>query len=211
MRTDLVPKDELQNETLQRSVLIEAEYFRLHSLINKLDIFMYGTLLDSALKIKLNEFYGKQNQRWELIYKASRDGFDANAFHTRCNNQGPTMTIVLSNNNYLFEGYASVPWTSSRSYGNDTTAFLFTLTNPHNIPPTKYFINPGNVANAVFHHSSYGPYFGSGALSLTNNSNSSKSNIGFPNVYIDTTRKGNTTFTGANTFITSDIEVFKLA
>ncbi|CAF5083634.1 unnamed protein product, partial [Rotaria sp. Silwood1] len=62
---------------------------------------------------------------------ASRDGFDANAFHSRCNNKGPTMTIIQSNNNYLFGDYTAIPWTSDNSYKNDITAFLFTLTNPH--------------------------------------------------------------------------------
>jgi hypothetical protein len=61
----------------------------------------------------------------------------------------------------------------------------------------------------LYHHSSYGPLFGSGPdLQLANNSNSS---IGFRVTYTDTTGKGNTTFTGANTFITSEIEIFKLA
>jgi hypothetical protein len=211
LRTDLVPKDVMKNESLHKSVLIEAEYFRLHSLIKKLDLFVGGTLLTIGLGKKLNEFYGKQDQRWTLIYKASRDGFDANAFHTHCNNKGPTITIVQSNTGYLFGGYTAVAWTSDGNYKNDTTAFLFTLTNPHNIPSTKYPINPGNAGNAVYHHSGYGPTFGSGHdLHLVANSNSSNSSIGFPNGYIDTTGKGKNTFTGSSSFLTFDIEVFKL-
>ncbi|CAF4311702.1 unnamed protein product, partial [Rotaria sordida] len=134
----------MKDETLFDSLLIEAEYFCLHSLIDKLTeiLFPNGTLLQKEHQKKLNEFYGKTNQRWELIYKATHDGFDANTFHSRCNNKGPTMTIIQSNNNYLFGGYTAIPWTSEGdSYKNDTTAFLFTLTNPHNIPPTKYLIN----------------------------------------------------------------------
>jgi hypothetical protein len=210
LRTDLVPKDVIKSASLHQRVLIEAEYFRLHSLIKKLDLFVGGTLLTIAFGKKLNEFYGKPEQRWELIYKASRDGFDANAFHTRCNNQGPTFTIIQSNTGFLFGGYTAVAWTSDGNYKNDTTAFLFTLINPHGILSTKYLINPGNAGNAVYHHSSYGPYFGSGAISLSNNSNSSNSSIGFPNAYIDTTGKGSATFTGPSTFLTSEIEVFKL-
>ncbi|CAF4312820.1 unnamed protein product, partial [Rotaria sordida] len=170
----------MKDETLFNSLLIEAEYFRLHSLIDKLTEipFPNGTLLQKEHQKKLNEFYGKTNQRWELIYKATRDGFDANTFHSRCNNKGPTMTIIQSNNNYLFGGYTTIPWTSDDSYKNDTTAFLFTLTNPHNIPPTKYLINPGNAANTVFHHNSYGPYFGAGPdMYLANGSNWNNSSL----------------------------------
>jgi hypothetical protein len=213
LRTDIVPNNVWKDETILHSVLIESQYFRLHALSDILTGFSNGTLLQLEHKKKLNEFYGKMHQQWELIYKASRDGFNANAFHTRCNNKGPTMTIIQSNNNYLFGGYTSIPWTSDNSYKNDTTAFLFTLTNPHDIPPTKYLLNPDKTGNAVNHTSSYGPTFGGGHdIHLANASNSNKSSYSnFPTAYTDTTGKGNATFTGARNFTTSDIEVFKLA
>jgi hypothetical protein len=163
--------------------------------------------------MKLNDFYNNWNQNWLLIYKASRDGFDANAFHSRCDNKGPTMTIIRSNNNYLFGGYTSVAWTSTSAYKNDTNAFLFTLTNPHNIPPTKYQIDSTKAANAVYHLGSCASIFG-GCLDLVLHANSNSNNSShttFPYKYIDTTGKGNNTFTGAKNFTTSDIEVFKLA
>ncbi|CAF3659459.1 unnamed protein product [Rotaria sordida] len=214
-RTQTVPPNVMKDQTLFDSLLIEAEYFRLHSLIDKLTEipFPNGTLLQKEHCKKLNEFYGKTNQRWELIYKATRDGFDADIFHSRCNNKGPTMTIIQSNNNYLFGGYTTIPWTSDGSYKNDTTAFLFTLTNPHNLPPTKYLINPGNAGNAVYHNSGYGPTFGTGHdIHLANYSNSNNSSFtNFNHGYLDTTGKRNNTFTGARNFTTSDIEVFKLA
>ncbi|CAF3572370.1 unnamed protein product [Rotaria sp. Silwood1] len=67
--------------------------------------------------------------------------------------------------------------------------------------------------SAVYHHSAYGPTFGSGHdIYLANVSNSNNSSyIGFPSGYVDTTGKGNNTFTGARNFTTSDIEVYKLA
>jgi hypothetical protein len=208
LRTNKVPNDILNNESLCDLLITEAEYFRLHALIDILAIFSNGTLLQHEHKTKLNEFYGKINQRWELIYKASRDGFDANAFHTRCDNKGPTMTIIQSNNNYLFGGYTSIPWTSDGSYKNDTTAFLFTLTNPHNIPPTKYLIKLGGT-KAVYHNGGYGPTFGGGHdIHLANASNSNYTN--FSKHYTDTTGQGNNTFTGARDFTTADIEVFQL-
>jgi hypothetical protein len=213
LRTNVVPPNVMKDETLLHSILLEAEYFRLHHLASVLAAFPNGTLLQPEQKVKLNEFYGKTIQRWELIYKASRDGFDGNAFHSRCNNKGPTMTIIRSNNNYLFGGYTAIPWSSDGTYKSDTTAFLFTLTNPHNIPPTKYLIKPANVGNAVHHNGTYGPTFGSGHdMNLANASNSNNSSYtNFPAGFDDTTGKGNNTFTGARNFTTTDIEVFKLA
>ena len=143
LRTNEVSEDLLQDEILRHNLLIEARFFRLPHLVNILEAaekaaieaekaeiekqrsFPNSTLLTIEHKKKLYELYGKQDQRWELIYKASRDGFDANAFHTHCNNQGPTMTIVQSNNGYLFGGYTGLAWTSDGTYKNDTTAFVY--------------------------------------------------------------------------------------
>ncbi|CAF3624124.1 unnamed protein product [Rotaria socialis] len=214
-RTNTVPTNVLKDETLITSLIIEVEYFRLKSLLDILmgTFFPNGTLLKLEHKKKLNDFYGKTNQQWELIYKATRDGFDANAFHSHCTDKGPTITIIQSNNNYLFGGYTAIPWTSSdRSYKSDTTAFLFSLTNPHSIPPTKYLINSARAQSAVYHSSNYGPAFGGGHdINIANGSNANSSSTSFPHTYLDTTGKGNNTFTGTRTFTTSDIEVFKLA
>ncbi|CAF3707380.1 unnamed protein product [Rotaria socialis] len=215
LRTNAVPINVMKDETLLTSLMIEAEYFRLKNLLDILmdTLFPNETLLKFEHKKKLNDFYGKTNQQWELIYKATRDGFDANTFHSHCNDKGPTITIIQSNNNYLFGGYTAIPWTSDNSYKSDTTAFLFTLTNPHNIPPAKYLIDTSKTVYTVNHTSGYGPTFGGGHdihLAHANDANNS-SYTNFPYTYLDTTGKGNNTFTGARNFTTSDIEVFKLA
>ncbi|CAF1464475.1 unnamed protein product [Adineta steineri] len=124
LRTNLVLNNVMKDEILRYSLLIEAEYFRLHTLIDILAFFSKGTLLQMEHSKKLNEFYGNTNQQWELIYKATRDGFTGNAFHSCCDNKGPTMTIIHSNNNYLFGGYTSISWTSNSSENNDTKAFF---------------------------------------------------------------------------------------
>ena len=219
-RTDFVPSEIMTNETHRQKLLIEAKYFHLHKLIEILTepgrpsttFLNSGTLLSDEQRTLLFEFSGKTQKNSQLLYKATRDGFDANAFHNRCNNQGATITIIRSNNGYLFGGYASVPWTSSGSYMADDKAFLFTLINPHNIPPTKYILKPANIASAVYHHSSYGPTFGSGHdLNICANSNSTNSSYtNFSHGYTDSTGQGNNTFTGNRNFLTADIEVFKL-
>ncbi|CAF3464572.1 unnamed protein product [Rotaria socialis] len=215
LRTSTVLINVMKDETLLTSLIIEAEYFRLKSLLDILGsaLFSNRTLPKFEHKKQLNPFYGKTNQQWELIYKATCDGLDANIFHAHCTNKGPTITIIQSNHNFLFGGYTAIPWTSDVSDKKDTTAFLFTLANPHNIPPTKYLISTGQSGNAVVHNASDLAKFGGGRdLKLANVSNANNSSYTkFPNTYLDTTGKGNNTFTGAINFTTSDIEVFKLA
>lgn len=125
------------------------------------------------------------------------------------------MTIIQSAQKFLFGGYTSVSWSTNTGPKKDTQAFLFTLTNPHNIPPTKYPINPAKSSNAVYHFHAHGPCFGDNAdIHIVNNSNATnqfpRSFTKFPISYMDTTGQGNKTFTGQQDFTTSDIEVFKL-
>ena len=230
LRTDVVSNDIMTNKAVRQNLILEAKYFHLHKLIEILmaperneterketerlnQLFRDGTLLSIEHKKKLSEFYGNNEQKWELIYKASRDGFGANTFHSRCNNKGPTMTIIRSSNYYLFGGYTSVAWTSSGSHKADFNAFLFTLTNPHNIPPTKYPVQPATIQYSIYDYIGSGPAFGGGCdMNVYSNSNSNESSFfGFPHTYTDINGKGHNTFTGSKNFMTSDVEVFKLA
>ena len=49
--------------------------------------------------------------QWRLLFRASRDGFGASAFHSRCDNKGPTITVVKSDGN-IFGGFTENAWTS---------------------------------------------------------------------------------------------------
>jgi hypothetical protein len=153
------------------------------------------------------------NPKWVLIYKATRDGFGSQDFHRLCNNQAQTVTIIQSHYGYLFGGYAHLAWNSTNSYRNDPRAFLFTLSNPNYILPTRYLIKGGYEQNALFDYAAYGPTFGSGHdLHVANNSNQNNNSYsGFGSGYTDTTGKGSLTFTGNRNFQTRDIEVYKLS
>jgi hypothetical protein len=176
------------------------------------ELFGGGTLLSLEHQMKLNEFYGKENQKWVLIYKATRDGFRGSDFHRCCDNKGATMTIIQSKDGgYLFGGYTSVSWKSAGNYVIDNNGpFLFTLINPHRIPSTKYCIK--NPEHSIYDYSTYGPIFGGGAdFYVCSNSQSKEGSYSnFPYSYYDTTNQGNATFTGSRNFQTSDIEVYQL-
>lgn len=75
----------------------------------------------------------------ELIYRASRDGWTPERFHSLCDGRGETITIIKSSKNYLSGGYTSKPWRSSGGYIKDENAFLFQLTN------SQAIYKPGNV------------------------------------------------------------------
>ncbi|CAF0982060.1 unnamed protein product [Adineta ricciae] len=214
-----------------------------HSIdIDAQTLFVGGTLLsDKQHQLKLNEFYGNRNQTWELVYKATDHGFSTEKFHSRCDGQGPTMIVIQSKeDNFLFGAFTQLIWSRTRGFRQDVNAFLFTLTNPHDLPPTKFSIDKSKSNNAVYHSGAgylgelYDTYlFGFGGdgldwtnfidgydsvwgtrrgdLFIANGCNENKySNTRFPCSYVDSTGLGDKTFTGTTSFTVNDIEAYIL-
>ncbi|CAF4898862.1 unnamed protein product [Rotaria socialis] len=205
-------------------------------------LFVGGTLLSKKqYQLQLNEFYGTPNQEWKLVYKAVEHGFRAADFHDQCDGQAPTMIIIQSNEgNYLFGAFTQLLWSHTRGFRQDVNAFLFTLTNPHNLPPTKFNINKSKSDNAVYHSGAgyLGEYyyfylfgFGGDGLHMFNFmegndgtsgtrrgdlfvasrcNKNSYSSIRFPCSYIDPYGYGDKTFTGTKYFTVKDIEAYAL-
>ena len=48
--------------------------------------------------------------RWKCCWRASLDGWAASTFHSRCDNKGPTVTIIRVGGKYIFGGYTSLSW-----------------------------------------------------------------------------------------------------
>ena len=48
---------------------------------------------------------------WRLLFRASRDGYAASVCHSRCDNKGPTVTVVKSRGN-IFGGFTEESWTN---------------------------------------------------------------------------------------------------
>jgi len=146
-------------------------------------------------------------KQFKLIYKATRDGLNATNFHQKCNNQGETLTVFQSSDGYLFGGYTPISWTSRGSHAFDQRTFIFTLTNPYYIQPTK-FPNSGpnhNNTYSIYDVASYFPTFGGGNdISCQGNTCS----FNFPWAFSDSTGRGSNIFTGSNSCQVKEIEVF---
>jgi len=95
-----------------------------------------------------------------LLYQASRDGFIPKSFHSKCDGILGTLTLVKSNNEYIFGGYTKADWFSSIGYYNkyDDNAFLFSLVNGYNTTVKMSITNPNNAIVAADY---LGPSFGS--------------------------------------------------
>ena len=90
----------------------------------------------------------------DLMYRASRDGFAARAFHDRCDNVPNTVTIIRNALNFVFGGFTAARWSSTAGYIADPTAFIFSLrrngelTN-YKLPIKSTIIFPTNLSICI--------------------------------------------------------------
>lgn len=128
--------------------------------------------------------------------------------------------VILKSNNNIFGGYADSAWMLNGLICGGSS-FLFTLTNPNNIPPTKYpptlfgFGSAPPLFAQAFNFNSphYGPTFGNSSsydLAFLSQSNRGLCSFQFPKAYRDTTGYGYNTFTGSAQCYVDEIEVFKM-
>lgn len=147
-----------------------------------------------------------------LRYQASMHGWAGADFHRMCDNVPRLLVCIRSASNFLFGGFTSIGFSGgATAYKPDSTAFLFTLINPHNISPTLLATN--NNGQSVYQRSDYGATFGGGHdLHINNNSNTTHGSYsGLSHGYVDTTGKGNALFTGSSQFGTiSEILAFSV-
>ena len=136
--------------------------------------------LTTAFKRQLEEWIGAGPKTFDLLYSISKDGCNATAFHQKCDNKGPTVTILYNAQGTVYGGYTSVNWNTARNgnYEVDATAFMFRLMYNGSLAACKFpCINP---TNALYQHSNYGPLFGSGHDLNTFNGTINKSGDTFP-------------------------------
>ena len=55
----------------------------------------------------LKTWFDGKKYKLKVIYRATRDGFTVDKFHSLVDNQGPTLTVILSKDGFLFGGFAS--------------------------------------------------------------------------------------------------------
>jgi len=193
------------DKSLRDSLYYESEYYQIDELQQELrqsKQFPDSTILSSEDQKQLNKWTASKNQQWRLIHKSSRDGY----LQTYNNQQG---YIIVKANGNTFGGYYAVgrfAWTL-----NDE-AFLFTLSNPFNIPPTKYIRNR-NMMEPIpdYEYEPVIPQRHNNAKKFQDDIsiNSNQGTVRFPVFYLDATGRGSQTFTGSSSFNADEIEIWQ--
>ena len=136
---------------------------------------------DKSWQNSLTNWLGDIKRTVQLLYRATRDGFNAQQFHTLCDNKGPTIILVRDDKGSCFGAYTSLSWQSETMWKNDDTAFMFSFNRNKKIM-TK------NPSKSVFQTAGNGPTFGEGhdllLLSGGNNNHMSGSTFSDDNLNI---------------------------
>ncbi|CAM9596670.1 unnamed protein product [Choristocarpus tenellus] len=96
----------------------------------------------------------------QLLYRATRDGFTAAAFHSRCDTNSPTLSLIRCGE-AIVGGFSDQPWAGNACYRSSNTAFLFSLRDQcGKFVPSK--LNVKQHGSAVCCNPIFGPIFGVG-------------------------------------------------
>ena len=150
---------------------------------------------------------------WNLVYRASVDGFSANSFHSKCGSIRNTLTIIKTTNSFTFGGFTSSDWSTNGNmnsiYKYDANAFIFSLVNNYNISVRMNATQPQNAILASYYN---GPTFGnSNDIYIADDSNASInsfSNLGYgfklPSFILNSSNSTNSTFNSSTTGVFSN-------
>ncbi|CAB4376298.1 unnamed protein product [Rhizophagus irregularis] len=111
----------------------------------------------------------KVSYKFNLLFRASKDGNTAESFHAKCDNKGATLVVVkLNDSERLVGGYNPLFWDSSNSGKNTKDSFIFTFENKKNFR-TAEFVYSYNGQFSIYCGSFNGPVFGYNDLSVNYN------------------------------------------
>ncbi|RGB40672.1 hypothetical protein C1646_753001 [Rhizophagus diaphanus] len=115
---------------------------------------MFADCIDKSLKMIPYKF--------NLIFRASRDGNTAETFYNKCNNKGATIIVVkIKGTNQLVGGYNPLDWDGGPIFKNTRNSFIFIFNDYRNINTGKIG-RVTDASHAVGCNPYWGPIFGNG-------------------------------------------------
>jgi len=158
---------ESRDTDLRLELLEDAEFFELSEELK--EYLRWSALVGIDLSMSefswLNKELPGNYKMGGLLFDTSKDGDAASTFHSRCDGEGPTVTIVETTLGVMFGGFTVQSWSSGGgAWSTDTNAFVFAL---RPSPLRKFRVS--SSTRAIYRRSSYGPQFGSTAFRIYNN------------------------------------------
>eukprot|EP01080_Neovahlkampfia_damariscottae_P003694 gene3694-6508_t len=173
------------------------------------------------LKSKYHKIFRKwtgSKKKWKLVYRATKDGWDANDFREKTHEQGPSIVIMQSEMGNIFGGYNCNSWSKTKSgYEFDQRMFLFSIKRTNEESPVIAKLEGPHHSNTYgcYNSTGYGPTWGGGhdlyICSNPNTTNSNYSNFGYAftcNNLVYGSTEANNFLAGSYNFKLTEMEVF---
>ncbi|CAG8579146.1 5448_t:CDS:2 [Paraglomus occultum] len=120
------------------------------------------------------DFYTCDNTPYDfkLLVRGSRDGFDADTFHTKCDDQGATVVVLkIRDSGEVIGGYNPIRWVTGNGHLITEESFIYSFGLTGKIEAGK-ISRPQRTNCAIpLNDRNHGPCFGDKDLWMTNNFN----------------------------------------
>jgi hypothetical protein len=104
--------------------------------------------------------HDKISYKFNLLFRASKDGNTAETFHAKCDNKGATLVVVrINNSEQIVGGYNPLCWDSSNSGKSTRDSFIFSFENKNDLKTSKVVYSYGGLYS-IYCGSINGPVFG---------------------------------------------------
>lgn len=159
----------------------------------------------------VSETVNLNKSSFHLLYRGSRDGFTAKAFHERCDDKGPTVVIIENTTGNKFGGFASVSWTSpancvSIKSEESFSSFLFSVDKKQ-----KLLYKPKSNLRVLGHDRSFGPAFGEKCTLIIYDNCNVENSFYRPSCASYQSLENGEYISGTESFKVKEIEVFSVA
>ena len=142
---------------------------KINNLYNNMDInfnfqsffnyYKFKELTNEGIKRNFN----KKIKKYNLLYKASRDGFSSYDFHRRCDGVSNTITLILTKDYKLFGGFTDRTWDKSNQFKGGYNGFIFSINN------NKIYYKRSFYDKNIYCSEEDGPIFGNYDIYIKNN------------------------------------------
>ncbi|CAG8780021.1 2764_t:CDS:2, partial [Cetraspora pellucida] len=99
--------------------------------------------------------------KFTLLYNSHLDGWTPKLFHTKCDNQGPTIVVTkIKNTTLLIGGYNPFDWNGNSQYKKTTDSFLFIIDYKKISDCYATYIKLDHIDQAIYCNNDCNPTFG---------------------------------------------------
>ena len=153
--------------------------------------------IENEIKKSIN----KNIKNYKLLFRASRDGFEAKDFHKKCDGVSNTLILIKTKSGKRFGGFTEAEWDTYSEYKNGKKGFIFSMYNK------EIYYNKYGQYN-IYCNETIGPSFRGGPHDFTIWDLCNTSNKSFE--YIQNLNNNNYVLEGDKHFFVKDYEVYNV-